>query len=413
MGKGDKKTKKGKIFKGSYGNSRRRDRRKRNLINPNNLRRWSKERIYIEIGRYDFTVSIVFKKDSFSYNKYGKIITGQIYYSKKERQFFKTKINSGIKKETDGNVLVTTYLKEDLTKEQIKQLATKGFKNTDIQELSYFAYKHNPTYFKKREKKLEEPITIKVPGGISYRESYEMRYTLYKVRINEEDHLIDFEKLQMMAIKKALGIKENESKFNFNQLVTERITEYNFMVEKIQFYLEEIETYSDSVLMEKSKVVKKVVDDEFNKAGINPDKSSEIIKYLGLYSGCLQMGMMYTDEIVLYGTTPKIVLDFKGFMHVAFRHCKVFNIGTNNVAKSRIPYELSDLKGLIKSCLHLLKDEINDHFKRYPDKRFSRFGDMLIRYNGDYFEIHINTKGIIETFYNHEKYRVGKGDSHP
>ena len=403
MGKGDRKTKKGKLFKGSYGNSRRRDLRKRNLINLNLLRRWSKERIYVEIGRYDFTVTVVLKNDSESYKKYGKMITGQIYYTKKERQLLKTKINGGVKNETDGNVLITTLLRENFTDSQIKQLATNGFKNTDIADLSYYRYKHNPTYFKKKEKKLEKPITLKVPGGISYLESYQMSYRLFKRRINEDDHLIEFEKLKMMAIKTTLKIKEDDPKYNFDHLVLERIADYNFMVEDIQLWIGKIEMYSDIVLKEKSEVVKKIVDYEFIRAGINPDKPSEIAKYLGLYSGLLQIGMMYTDEIVLYGTTPKVVLDFKGFMHVAFRHCNVCNIGTNNIAKSRIPYELADLKGLIKSCLHLLEDEINDHFKTHPNKRFSRFGDMLIRYNGDYYEIHINTDGIIETFYNHEK----------
>ncbi len=403
MGKGDKKTKKGKLFKGSYGNSRRRNLRKRNLINLNSLRRWSKERIYVEIGRYDFTVTVVFKKNSQSYKEYGSMITGQLYYTKKERQQLKAKINSGIKRETDGNILITTLLKENFTNDQIKELATKGFRNTDIADLSYYAYKHNQTYFKKKEKKLEDPIVIKAPGGISYKESYQMMYSLFKRRINDNDHLIEFEKLKMMAIKEVLMIKEDDPKYDFSHLVDKRLADYNFMVEDIKFWLEEIETFSDSVLKEKSEVVKKIVDYEFNKAGINPDKPLEIAKHLGLYSGLLQIGMMYTDEIIIYGTDPKVVLDFKGFMHVAFRHCNVCNVGTNNVAKSRIPYELADLKGLIKSCLHLLKDEINDHFKTYPNKRYSRFGDMLIRYNGDYYEIHINTDGIIETFYNHEK----------
>ena len=90
-------------------------------------------------------------------------------------------------------------------------------------------------------------------------------------------------------------------------------------------------------------------------------------------------------------------------MHVVFRHCNICNIGKYNQDKSRIPYELTDIKDLIKSCLHLLKSDIYNHFTQHPDKKFSRYGNRLIRFNGDYYEIHINTKGMIETFYNHEK----------
>lgn len=403
MGKGDRKTRKGKLFKGSYGKSRLRDPRKKNLISLNRLRKWSIERTYAEIGRYDFTVTVSFKKDSEAYNKYGRMISGQLYYTKKERQTLTAKINSGIKAESNGRILFTAVLKNKLTKDQIKDLATKGFKNTDIIDLTYIPYKHNPTFFNKRNKKLEDPIVLKAPGGISYKQSYAMMYGLFKKRIDDGDDLIEFEKLEMMAIKTALKIPDSGDQYKFTQIMKDRKAEFEFAVEEVLFWIEEIESYSDASIKNKSEVIKKIVDYEFNKAGINPDKPLEIINHLGLYSGLLQIGMYYQDEIILYETNPKVVLDFKGFMHVAFRHCNVCNIGTNNVAKSRIPYKLQDLKGLIKSCLHLMKDEINDHFKTHPEKRFSKFGERLIRFNGDYYEIHINTKGIIETFYNHEK----------
>src|SRR5690606_7129262 len=102
------------------------------------------------------------------------------------------------------------------------------------------------------------------------------------------------------------------------------------------------------------------------KAGLDPNKPSEIKDHLGLCSGLIQIGVRYEDTIVLYGTKPIIDLDFKGFMHVVFRHCTICNIGQNNVAKSRIPYELSDIKDLINSCLHLLEDDIDNHFITHP-----------------------------------------------
>lgn len=403
MGKGDIRTKRGKLINKSYGIIRPKDCRKRNLISFDKFRKWSLERLYVEIGRFDYTVAIVFIPNTPSYQKFGRMITGQLYYKKSEDQLLKIRTNSGIKYETNGKVLFTTLLKENLSKDKIKLLETTGFDNIDILDLSYYAYKQNPTYFKKKNKKLADPIIINVRNENSYSDSYKMIYYLFCKRIDEGDYLIEFEKLNMMAIQKALRIPQSNPKYIFIEIMNERQAEFDYLVEEILIWIEEIKSYSDEVLKRKLELIKKIVDYEFNKAGVNTEKPLEIVKHLGLYSGLLQIGMQYQDEIILYGTTPKVVLDFKGFLHVAFRHCDVCNIGSNNVNKSRIPYKLADLKRLIKSCLHLLEDEINDHFKKYPDKRFSKFKDRLIRFNGNYYTIHINTNGVIETFYNHDK----------
>ena len=160
MGKGDRKTKKGKRSRGSYGKSRLQNKRKSNFIKLENLRKWSKERLYAEIGKYDFTVSIIFKKNTFSFQNYGQLITGALYFTINERKQLDIKINSGIKTETDGNILFTTFLREKLTKDQIKKLKVIGFESNDICSLDYYAYKRNPTYLKKKNKKIEEPLKI-------------------------------------------------------------------------------------------------------------------------------------------------------------------------------------------------------------------------------------------------------------
>lgn len=402
MGKGDKKTKKGKISKKSYGNRRFKNKNSRQLISPQNFRRWSKEKLYFDIGKFDYTVTIKFKHNSESFLKFGEMITGILYYTRKERHLLKIKINSGVRYETDGKILFTTLIKEHLTKEQVRSLFTEGFNNTDVLSANCYAYKRNQTYFRKKGKKLEEPLSIKVSDDLGNLKSLKMLYQLFKRRIDQSDYLIDFEKLKMMAIQKALEIVETDTKYTFDEIVQERKVEFDFLVEDTHFDINKIDTYSDEVLKNKLELVKIVVNYEFAKAGINPERPTEMREHLGLYAGLIQIGIKYEDEIIVYGTSPKIILDFKGFMHVVFRHCNICNIGKYNEDKSRIPYELKDIKDLIASCLHLIESEIDTHFTNYPDKRYSRFGDRLIRFNGNYYEIHINTKGVIETFYNHE-----------
>jgi ribosomal small subunit protein bTHX len=402
MGKGDKKTRKGKQFKGSYGKSRLRKKKDQNLIKIINLKKWSLERLFIEIGQHDYTVSIVFKENSPSFIKYGRSITGILYYTKRDRKLMNIKINSGIRVETNGKVLFTTLLEEKLTKELVKELLTVGFQNKDILFLDYYSYQHNHTYYNKNNKKLTEPIKIKITNDSSYEESYRMMYIIYKKRIEAGDLLIDFEKIEMMAIQSVFSITESESRFIHNAQVESRKVDYDFLLEEIRFNLGKTETLDEQVSKAKLDYVKKIVDTEFIKSGINPQKALEIVPHLGLYLGLLQIGIFYRDKIILYCTSPKVILNFEGFMHIVFRHCKVCNIGKNNVAKSKIPYELTDIERLIESCIEPLNEDIKSHFEEHPGKRYSRFGDQMIRFNGDYYEIQINEKGIIETFYNHE-----------
>jgi ribosomal small subunit protein bTHX len=403
MGKGDKKTKKGKISKKSFGNKRLKNKSSRQLIKPKDFRKWSRERLYFEIGRFDYTITITFKHNSDSFKKFGKMIIGILYYTKKERHLLKIKLNSGVKYQTDGKILFTTLIKEGLTEEQISLLFTEGFNNIDILNADCYAYKRNQTYFRKKKKKLEEPLVIKIKDDLGNLKSLKMIYQLFKRRIDQSDDLIDFEKLKMMAIQKALEIVEIDPIYIHSDLVKERKVEYDFLVEDTLIDIDKIKAYSDVMLKNKLELSKKIVDNEFAKAGINPERPIEMLEHLGLYAGLTQIGITYEDEIILYGTNPKIILDFKGFMHIVFRHCNICNIGKYNEDKSRIPYELMDIKDLVKSCLHLLAQDIDSHFAKNPNKRFSRYGDRLIRFNGDYYEIHINTNGVIETFYNHEK----------
>lgn len=404
MGKGDKKTKRGKIFRGSYGNKRikKKSKRDKRYISLKKLKKWSIEWLYYYVGQYDFTVSIVFQKGSESFKKFGNSITGEFYYTKPQRQSLKVKINSGIKSETYGKVLFKVILKNGKSNEQIKELLKSGFKNTDIAMLDYYAYKHNETYFNKKQKKLSRPITIEIEENDSYLDTIKMQYSFSKMRIAKGDSLIEFEKLQFMAIQEVLGIEEKDDIYNFQKVVNERKVEYDFLVDKIKFYLSEIDTLSQEVISEKTKLIKSIVDKEFEKSGINPSKPMEIAPYLGIYSKLLEIGMLYEDKIVLYATTPKVVLNFEKFLHVAFRHSPVLRIGPLNENKSRVPYEFSEIERLINNVLQSVEGDINEHFKKHPEKRFSKFKDELIRFNGNYFEVHINTDGLIETFYNHD-----------
>lgn len=403
MGKGDRKTRKGKIRAKSYGKLRAKKRDPNKYIKISNLRFWSIEGLFAYVGRFDFTVNIQFKKGSQSYDKYGQSITGQLYFPKEESRLLNIKINSGIRYETDKNVRFELLLKKDLDDNQVKELFKYGFKNTDILNLDCYAYKHNKTYFNKTNKKLGKPVTIEISNDEYIVENFELEYGFYKMRVDKNDFLSEYEKLRMMALQKVLNIEVTEPKYIHNDIIVLRKEDYDFILEETLFYLGKVLAISESVIKNKMSKIKKIVDKEFEMSGINPNDKQELSKYLVPYWGLIQLGMLYQDKTILYSTHPNVTLNFEKYLHVVFRHSQILNIGVRNIDKSRIPYEFSETERLITECLQSVETDINNHFKEHPEKRFSKFGDDLIRYNGDYYEVQINQQGLIETFYNHKK----------
>lgn len=403
MGKGDKKTKKGKRKKGSFGNIRIRKNRPNKYIKKYDLRFWSIERLFSFIGKHDFTSSIIFKNDSDSFKAYNKNITGELYYTTRERRLLNIKLNSGFKKETDGKVFFKVLLKEGLTNEQINNLLKEGFNNKDILRIDYYPYKHNDSYYWKRNKRLSDPIILKINNRNSALENYQIEYNFYKNRILQNDSLANHEKIKMAALQKGLRIQETENKFDFKKIVNENLVDFEFKVENILYDIGEITKFPVKVMKNKSDFIKAIIYKEFQKSGIDLNKGPELLKYQKYYFDFIMYGFFFQEKILLYSSNLKIILTFEGLLHIVYRHCSSFIIGEANLNKSRIPYELKHFEQLIENCIQSIEDEIENHFIKFPDKKFSKYGDELIRFNGDDYEIHINSNGVIETFYNHKK----------
>ena len=170
----------------------------------------------------------------------------------------------------------------------------------------------------------------------------------------------------------------------------------------MKFYLDLNPTIDDNGSLDaKRQQVEKIVHKEFQKSGINIERNEEKVTYLSLYIASIKIGMSYTYKKILNSKYP-VFLNFEKFLHIAFRHSKVFAIGSNNLNKSRFQYQLSDIERVIYHVLTSIEDDLIAHFDKHPNTRYSRSGMEKVRFNGDYFEFHINPNGLIETFYNHE-----------
>lgn len=402
MGKGDKKTKKGKRFLGSYGNKRPKNKNitKRAIIPLADLRKWSIERLYAETGRYsDTTVLTLRGKSRFAFDR---TITGILHYTLEERTKLERRFKNGFIKETDNNIKIEILLRKNLTLEQIKLLRTEGIPNSDIIDL--LSYNSNkPSFFKQKGKrKLPKPnIVIKV--NQNFLSDCKAECGFYKIRLDKGEKLLSFEKIRFVALAKFLKLKIVDSNFESKYVSPSEKNELNYQYNYLQYLNGDIKLKDkELVKARENKIdsIKKQVEKEFIATGI--EQKDIILKYAELYKELILVGMEFNPQVLIY-STPNVYWNFDRFLHIIFRHTWALRISGKYEQKDVIKYGINEIEGLITIILEKVRSDIEHHFQTYPNKRFSKYKEHRYYYEGDYYEFHINPDGLLETFYNSTK----------
>lgn len=404
MGKGDKKTKKGKRFSGSYGNKRPKNKNitKRPIIPLTDLRRWSIERLYAETGRYSDTTVLTLRGNSRI--AFDRTITGILHYTLEERTKLERRFKNGFIEETDGTVKIEILLRKNLTLEQIKILRTEGIPNTDIIDL--LSYNSNkPSLFKQKGKrKLPKPnIVIKVKQN--FLSDCKVECGFYKNRIDKGEKLLSFEKIRFVALAKFLKLKIADSNFESKYISPSEKDELNYQFQYLRYLNGDIDL-KDKALTKarenKIDTIQKQVEKEFIAAGVAP--KDIVLKHGVLYKELILIGMEFNPNILIF-SNPNVYWNFDRFLHIIFRHTWALRISGKYDQKDVIKYSINEIEGLIKIILEKVRTDMEHHFQSYPNKRFSKYKEHRYYYEGDYYEFHINPDGLLETFYNSTKQR--------
>lgn len=270
MGKGDLKTKKGKIIAGSYGIKRPRKKRKNippatyriknmdkskidnisklyllrevfeNLIKNykdhleegenaetflerqerqiklidekiEELRsvdfQFSVEEVFSMFGKYDKFISIDFHPNSESAKKFGKSIMGTLIYNRRQRQDFNKLLESENIPRTNGNVRIKPSPLCKLSDAQVNNLIKTGFTSGDIFEINHTAIDYKDSYLDKNTKEIPGTINIKFdPTGFNHEL---MSLYILEKRISENNKpLIKAEWDELYALKILYKISE-------------------------------------------------------------------------------------------------------------------------------------------------------------------------------------------------------------
>jgi ribosomal small subunit protein bTHX len=406
MGKGDIKTKKGKRFRNSYGNSRPKNKNivKRTPLELHEMRMWSIERLYREIGCYDRTLSIQFKQLSESYKFFGNSITGILSYTLPERKKLDGRMKNGFIKETDGFSKIRILLEKKLTPNQIKVLRTKGFLNTDIWNLDYFPSPPINKFREKGKKELPKPnFTIKIKS--TFKADCILELGVMTQRISTKNNLLDTEKVRYAALIKFLSPKSYDKKLHKHYVSPHLEHEFTFQYFSLLHYSgnEDILKKDDfkKALETKRDLVINQVKAEFKEAKIS--ELQIYTQYFNTYYTLLHIGIGFSPQILLYTKPNNVYWDFSRFLHIVLRHTRELKIQEAYEEKDNVSYDINELEELITSVLEEVRGDIETHFNKHPNKRFSKFHDHRYFFKGEYYAFHINPNGLLETFYKSTK----------
>ena len=357
--------------------------------------------IYSDFGQYDRVATVVFREKTSSYQKYGDSVTGFFHYTIKERKSLERSKNG--QEENLGTVIKfkdTLFYK---SQDQKKDLLRNGFEVSDISYIMSFYRDSENLFISESAKKV--PVTnVELKVDFSDVDSDLLTLNTHNMILNHGGKLCPFEHLRCLAIvlrRNYDGKITDQNKREFLDPETGEVyadLEYTYLTDKFfKHQLTDIE-------MDRFKILS--AEDGSRRADLllkELKKSNEKIKLIGkLYKEkfkYLYSSVMLFEPIRLsHGKFP-VWLDLERFIHIYARHVMETQIGDRFQGKTLLKYDFKEIKLLIEQILKDLTDEIEEHFQNKPNEDFKRHGEMSVYYNGDYYSIHIDSKGRLIGFY--------------
>ena len=88
------------------------------------------------------------------------------------------------------------------------------------------------------------------------------------------------------------------------------------------------------------------------------------------------------------------------------RHVEEMKINQQFEHKDNFQWNEEDVITIIKKIIQEIDSEVQEFFKANPGKRFSKYKDESIYFEGDYYTFHIESNGKISTFHKNRKNQV-------
>lgn len=364
--------------------------------------KYSQEEIYKLTGQFDKVVSVSFAYNSDAKAKYGDYITGSFYYTPKERVRLEEVIAEDEHENTDGLIKFTVGRAfRGLTKEQIGDLRFEGILASDIIEILSFAKPVENEFSKADIRNLPDPITIK--SNLSDVDEEELTLWTNSQRLKNSYKLIpeEINRHNAIILRKYEDKMPEEHLKNFKNIETGEIKkELKFHYLNSKYYKDLL---TDEEKVEFEKIIKEEVDEKIKILGKELQKSQEKWKTVGIdykqaLAWLIHFSSDFRPERLTHGEIP-VWWDYENLLHIYMRHVSETKVGERFENKTVFQYKFRDIKSVIELVLKKIEKDIIKFFKENPEKDFKRVGEQSVYFKGDYYAIHISSKGKLRTFY--------------
>ena len=361
------------------------------------------EEIYALVGKDDKTAGLTFKYDSEAYKTFGQFITVVFLYTQKERE----KMDELIKNETwtSHDYVRAKFLGQDLEKEKAALLSEKGINSKDIAEILYFKAPSKNTFYStdKREiNKIEIPLHSQSKG-----KDFDWMYGFSKKQKDENIGFSPRERAFYLAGKifyesDQLTEEEKQEAYQEDGSLDVKI-EWELL--QIKYIREEIKDEEKKRLAELYGIKKKESWDILNKylqdAGSSLKKLAKenIDQAAELYMKVMQ----FKERRLTVMSKHPIYIDLDSYLHIYMRHVEEFQVTEHFEDKDNFQWSEDDVFTVMGHVLKEIEKEYEDFREKNPDKRYSRYGDYSMYFEGDYYTFHIETNGRVSTFHKNRK----------
>jgi hypothetical protein len=357
------------------------------------------EDLYKIVGRDDKVAVVDFVEGSEDYTQYGPTITVVFIYSLFERETLEKKFQQGTLNQTHGKAKVKFLSGAKLVEEQIEKLQKDGVNSKDIKSL-VSGWTHENVFYEKKIrsiKTLEIPMQRKAKGG-----DYNWMYGFKKKLIQDGIGLHPYEREWYLAMK--IFFEENElTNDELNEMNDDGVLKPEIELKYLEIKLEkeiispEEEKKYETLLHDFGTSNFKTLKKQINSAGLSLKNLAK--QKPNLFRFLIKGVTRYIPERLNISGKKAIYLDWDGFLHVFLRHVKEFEIGEQSKQKTKFSWTPDKITMVMENVIQSVDKEIQEYMKNNPGKRFDKYADGSLYFEGDYYTFHIEPDGRLSTFH--------------
>ena len=361
------------------------------------------EEIYALVGKEDKTAGLTLKYGSEAHNTYGQFVTVVFLYSQKEREHLDQIINE--KPWKNHGYVKARYLGLDLLEDNVTILNEKGINSKDITEILYFQAASKNTFHshQKREiDKIEVPVQQLQKGrDLDWMYGFKKKQVLQGIGLSPKEKAFFlagrlYYELEEITVAELEEIHQEDGKLDVK-------VEWELL--KIKHQREEITDEEKKRLAElyglKKKEASEILDKYLQEAGSSLKKL--IRENLDQAAELFEKVIQFKERRLTVLSKNPIYLDLDSYLHIYMRHVEEFKVSPNFENKSNFQWNEGDVFLVIGSVVEGVENEYDDFRINNPDKRYSRYGNQSMYYQGDYYTFHIEIDGRISTFHKTRK----------